>query len=729
LAVGMLASLLAANVTVGFIMGAVFCAFILFLNSLDWLVGERLRDFLSDLSVFSSFSDFAKGVISFSGLLYFVSVTAIMLYLNVILIGRRHWPAEAGGYQMWLHHTVRAVALVVGLIGFNSLVGLVPLRLDATAEGLHSLSGETKRLIRSLPAERQVLIQAYISPEVPQEFVETRANLIGALEEMGAIGGSKVQVLIHDTEPFSKEAVDAREKFGIEPREVLVTGSARASSAQIFMGVAFTCGANEEVIPFFDRGLPVEYEIVRSIRVAAETLRKKIGVLETQAKLSGDFDFQTGRRVPPWRVVEELKKQYEVVMIKAADSLPADIDALLVVLPSTLPQAALDNLKAYILGGHPTLLLDDPMPLFDIGLSPVIPSGTQTNPFAQSQGPQPEPKGDIETFMADVGIAWNSGLVVWDAYNPHPDLSPIQQEVVFIGPGNKNPDAFNSADPASAGLQETVLMFAGMVNPAPDPQFRFVPLVQTGRLSGIHNWYNLVQRSFFGMTLNPRPRRTPDDQTHTLAAHVTGGPGKGINLIMIADADFISEQFFQIRESGYQNLTFDNITFFLNCIDELAGDQSFVELRKRRLRHRTLTTVEGKTQDYIQKRIEDEKNAEMEAQKALQEAQQRLNEKVAEVRDRTDLDAQTKQIMAQNLQEVENRRFETTKATIEAKKNAAVAYSKETVEMAIRGIQTRIKTLAVLLPPIPVFVLGVMIFIRRRRREHEGTVAARRLRS
>ena len=120
--------------------------------------------------------------------------------------------------------------------------------------------------------------------------------------------------------------------------------------------------------------------------------------------------------------------------------------------------------------------------------------------------------------------------------------------------------------------------------------------------------------------------------------------------------------------------------------------------------------------------------AEEEAEQALTEAQARLDERVTELQDRTDIDAQTRQIMVRNLQEVENRRLEVLSTTINTEKETKIQVGRENMESQIRQIQTSIKTFAILLPPVPVVVLGVLIFVRRRRRERDGAAAARRLR-
>ncbi len=752
LSVGMLASLLTANATVGFILGSVFCSFFVFVNSGDFTINESLQQWLNPVGITTQFADFARGVVSLSGLAYFVLVVSVMLYLNVILLGRRHWPVAADGYRYWVHQLVRGIAVVVVAVSLVAIVGRFGFRLDVTAERLHSISDRTRYLLDELSSDRPVLIQAFISPEVPRQYVETRENLLSTLEEIAAVAHGKVEVLIHDTEPFSQEAKDAREKFGITPRDVMSLESARTSTTPVFLGLAFTSGAAEEVIPFFDVGLPVEYELIRSIRVAAATQRRKIGVLTTGAKLSGGFDFQSMSSQPPWDIVSELKKQYEVVDVSPESEITEHIDGLLAVLPSTLPQPQMNNLKKYMLSGGPTLILEDPLPVLNINLSPLVPSDAQANPFQQQQGPAPEPKGNITDLMASIGVRFDPSILVWDTYNPHPDLAGAPPDIVFIGQGNGASEAFASDDPASAGLQEVVAMYPGQVMSA-RTEFTFKPLLYTGRIGGTSSWYQMVQRSFFGMRMNPTPPRQQSPEAHILAARI-GGERKvfsdtsetakmfrrnnpqadsmvtqKVNAIVIADVDIISQTFFMLRQQGFGNLQFDNISFVLNCMDELVDDPSFIELRKKRIRHRTLEKVENQTRQFVERRLSDETQAEEQAKNALAEAQGRLDAKVAALRGRTDLDDQTKQIMARNLQEVESRRFEVVKANIESQKQATVEASKENMESAIRSIQTRIKTLAVALPPIPVLLIGIYTAVKRRRREHEGAVAARRLRS
>ncbi len=88
--------------------------------------------------------------------------------------------------------------------------------------------------MRSLDAKRPVVIEYFVSPNVPESYVQTRLNLLSTLRELEAIGGDKLQVIRHDVEPFSEEANRAEQQFGIRPVQVESRSRGRARARRSF---------------------------------------------------------------------------------------------------------------------------------------------------------------------------------------------------------------------------------------------------------------------------------------------------------------------------------------------------------------------------------------------------------------------------------------------------------------------------------------------------------------
>jgi ABC-2 type transport system permease protein len=242
------------------------------------------------------------------------------------------------------------------------------------------------------------------------------------------------------------------------------------------------------------------------------------------------------------------------------------------------------------------------------------------------------------------------------------------------------------------------------------------PLLETSPDAGAVRYPDLVERTLFGFTINQDLRHTPENARQTLAVRVSGR----VRAIVVADVDLMGEQFFELRRRGIANLNFDNVSFLLNAVDDLAGDSSFIALRKRRPKHRTLEAVEARTRAYEEQRLKETEQAEAIAEQRLKEAQARLDRAVREIERRTDLDEQSKQIMIANVQAVENRRLSVARANIEEEKQRQIEASRADMENAIRGIQNTIKLLAVTLPPVPAVLLFVFVSVRRLARERAG---------
>lgn len=719
LALGMFASLLTDNLTVAFILGAVFCAVPVFLRYAGAILTGEAQRLAERLSFVDQFRDLSAGIVTAQAVVYFLSFGLAFLYLNAGLLGRRRWPTGRRGPQLGKHYLLRGLALAVIVASLTTLASRLGGRADVTSERIHSLSNETRKLIQGLDPKQPVFLQAYISPDVPRNYIEARTNLLGLLREFDALGGDRIHVKVQETIKYSPPAREAQERFGIQAYRVPAGEETPGALNDIYLGLAITCGSEEFVIPFFDRGLPVEYELMRSIRVVSRAKRKKAGILQTGAKLFGGFDFQSRAQTQDWSIVSELRKQYEVTQVPPDNDYPGDLDALLVALPHTLTQPQLDRLTTYVKAGKPALILVDPLPAFNLELGP---QETPPNPF-QPAAPATPAKTNIKPLMDALGVTWPTDRIVWDTYNPHPQLKSLPPEVVFISKGNQAPEAFGTKDEISNGLQEVVLLYPGALRPRAAAGLEFLPLLQTGKSSGALRWDQLVERSLFGAALRSNLPHAPEKEGYVVAARVKGAA----NAVVIADVDMMGEQFFELRRRGVENLNFDNVTFLLNAVDQLAGDPSFLALRKRRPRHRTLEAVEARTRVYEEQRLREMEVAQVTAEQRLKEAQARFDASVREVQQRGDLDDQTKQIMISNIQQVENRRLAVARAGIEDEKQRQMEASRGNLEDSVRAVQSAIKLLAVALPPIPAFLLFVAMSLRRLKREQIGVSPERLL--
>ena len=724
-AVSMIGSQLTANATIAFIVSAIACVLVVYLGSvLNWL---GFRSWATNGTA-GQFAEFARGMIPASGVLLFLGLTATFLYLNLALLARRHWRTTAEGS----HGIVRAAGFAVGTMSLTIIAVYAMPRLDATSEGIHSLGEESKKLVAGLDAQKPIIIRAYVSDEVPESLVQQRRVLLNLIDQFDSLGGNAVQKDIVIPKPYSPEARAAEANYGIRaqtiPAEMPGGGY---TEMQVFLGFVVSSGTQEVVTPFVEPGLPLEYEIARGLRVVSNQQRKKIGVLKTDVEIVGGFDFQTFQQKPRWAIADELQQQYEVENVDSDKDYPEGIDCLVVPQPSSLVQEQLDRLKAWILAGKPTLLLEDPLPISAQGTAADDQKGSmQSRMMGGGGGPQ---KGDFDGFYQSFGLRVPKTDLVWDTSGLGVFGGQFPRTFVFAGGQGMSHDSV-----ITKGLQAVVMMIAGHVTSAGVEGITVTPLVSSPDPAGSDGANGIVPKyessqgrndgfliyDFFGrLQQNPNIRLRPSNKRYDMVVRVTGKPKgqeKDLNVIYWSDLDAIGNQFFQIRRQvnveNEKNLRFDNVPLVLNCIDSLVGDESLIELRKRRPMLRRLTAVEAAQSDFEQALNNQKRLAEEDSDKALDEAKARLTAAVDKIRNDTTLDPQSKENKIVEAETVENRRFETEKADIEAKKKARIEEAQFDRDTARSGIYNRYRILTVLLAPVPALLLGIATLVRRRAR-------------
>jgi|GEM_PF-59568 len=982
LAVGMVASFLTANVTVAYILGALFNGILVVLGTAPVLSAilrnPQLAVQLQRWGIGGQLADFARGVVSLAGIVYFLSIAGLMLYLSMVLIGRRHWRlgpvvGSVAGFYGLLHLAALVVSVLLALgvsyglgpvpgvvlgivaylgiqmallavwetVGFTipnlpghyitrivsvaaAAVGLVlffhaqDLRLDVTSERINSLSPETVQLVQELRVEQPIVIEAFISPasEVPESYVQTRLNILHHLYELAALGKDKIRLIVNETSQYSEEAARAEQRYKIQAKEVRSIDRGTLRTDNIFLGVAFTCGLEKVVVPFIDRGIPVEYELVRSLAIVAGEKRKKVGVVDTDAGLQGNFI----SGVQQWPIIDELEKQYEVKRIDLNSPVQeGEVDVLLAVQPSTLTPEQMKHFVEAVRSGIPTAIFEDPCPRFAPWVSASSePRRPPSSPFMMF--PREMPKGDIQELWNLLGIDFPKDQIIWQDYNPYPkiDLFREQKPFVFIGKGSGAENPFNEQNPITRGLQNMLLPFPGAITKWRTSELGFEDLLRTGPRTGYVRYGDLFRFNPFGGSrqMNPNARLWPTNEQYVLAARIRGklkpppsggevpagtgssslwpsgawlasvlpaqpsglsaasaasdstdapsgalsgptkpqpdenpflaeaepapeeknssaasepptmgkpsGIGSGsesagqpasaphpeekptaegkpaeekptgekhagetqagekpaeekpaeekpaeetpvskeptaeknasqqtlpspdekpkppaekpkpqeVNVVVVADIDMLTPTFFALREQGEIEelgitFDFDNVTFVLNVLDELAGETRFFELRKRRPKHRTLTRIEEATRQAREETAKIREEAYKKAEKVRDEEQAKLDKQVEELRKRTDMPELEKAIQIVMLERSGQRRLDAKVKEAEAERDREIKRVETQLATQIRRVQDAYKMWAVLLPPIPPLVVAIVVFVIRRRQEHIGVAKSR----
>lgn len=744
------------NQTIAFVVAAGACALV---AGLGWLLRVVPVGALEPLAALVDFPDrlssFGRGVIAPADIAYFLAIALLAVGANVFVLDRqRRWGAP-GSTEHAALFTLRAASALVIAGAVVILLGRQSWRLDLTAEKLWSLSDETRLLIEEIPRDEPVVITAFISSEAPGRYAQTRRTLTGLLESMRAESGGKVRLRIVPTEPYTEESREAKQAYGMIPASVSPgPGEPAAAQREVYLGVAVTSGARRSVIPLLTPGLPVEYELARAVRDVSYADRLRIGILDTEANIFGAFDYSTLQPGRDWPLVGELRKQYHVERTSAEAPIPDTLDALVVAQPSTLTQAQLQHLIDYIRNGGPTLIFEDPLPQVNQGIATMAPRGAGRNPFVDAPQAEQAPKADMKPLWDVLGAIVPRDRIVWDGYQPHPQFASLPPEFVFVGPGSGTEGAINPDDWTTAGLQEVVLLAPGELRENPtitlgEPP-TIVPLLMASPVGGHTLYAESVGVNAFGPQWPLQGRQFyQTGEPEVLAARLFGRPAdtdpgdelideivdpeeaaaksaqQRLRVILIADLDIIAPDFFAIRATGAGGLQFDNVTFVLNSVDMLIGDVSLIELRKRRRAHRTLSRLDEQRQALLRESRSAIDTASAEATEELNAAQERITERIESIEARTDLDETAQRVMIESVQRNEQRKLDARRQRIEDEKNTRIAEAQAASVGAIRAIEFRIRVAAVSLPPIPAFLVGAVIFWRRRRREREGVVQER----
>lgn len=528
----------------------------------------------------------AAGQIEAAAILYFVTAVALALLATTQAITNRRFAGSrrlgrvARSAGIWLVLAAASGAMITWISQWQ-------VQLDLTDEREFTLHSETRALAQE--AAQGVEIDFYWSESeasVPAS-IRLHANRIRRLlSQLSRLSDGQITVRQHDTRPDS-EAEEAALAAGL--RRVPMT-----SGDSFILGAVFRRGERQGIISYFDeqRAELLEYDVALAIDTLSREKTPRIGIVSPALAPRNVTEPRPGLAF-----LEEVKRQYDVAIIPHfADTLPEDLDALVVMDASILRSDLLYQIDQHVMAGKGLIVMIDPYARFNSGVPPVLPQPSDSI-------------NDISDLLLAYGVRFSGSEIVGDAKLASPVVGQDQQQLNYpfwlrVPKGNVSQD-----HPVTASLNDLLFAEAGTLELT--GKGNGVALVTTSEQSG-----TLPREAFKDSSPSSlQAQFRPEGGSRTVAVALSGpfesaygntapeGTGSSehraavgaASVFAISDADWLYDpaalQNVTVGERTLARPLNDNVTLLLNMMEHASGNSRLIGIRSRGRLARPFTRV------------------------------------------------------------------------------------------------------------------------------------------
>lgn len=618
--------------------------------------------------------------------------------------------------------------LLAALIAANIILGGLRWRLDLTEEKLFTLTDGTRRILENL--ESPVTLKLFFSErssDVPLPLKNFARQVSELLKEYQLAAGGRIILETYDPRPDS-EAEEWAERYGLAGQNLSLFG---AGDTTLYCGLVAVKGDFHATIPFIDPRHEelLEYSITRLITRVALARKPVLGLMSSLPVMGvRSFPYAMPgqarpRSQPPWVAFQNLAEDYEIHHVDMeTEAIDAAIDALLLIHPKNLTATTQFAIDQFILGGGRLLAFIDPLCLVD---------AAQQEDSMNLHGPA-NPRSDLGRLLEAWGVEYAPDKILADmraTTRIQQGHNQVEDSPVFLSLRETNIDG---QDTLTANLKTLILPCAGAFSGQGVEGLSVSSLLVSSEQSQLIN--ALLAQSG---AENLRREFQPGGQRLSLALRLqgifptafpdgkpAGGPEENAppappaaalqqsrqptTVILVADVDLLGDQFAVQELSFFGQRVFqpinDNLNFFFNALEQMAGSVDLASVRCRGRFERPFDRVlalqhEAQQRWFLQERALQEK---------LDATRQRL-EALQASKD------QTQRYILSPEQEEEINRFKEDQIRTQAELKKV----RQHLRQGIESLGVIVKAINIALMPALIILAGTAFGWSRRRRQKQ----------